>query len=43
VNKRAREADAGGTTTETWPLPRLPSGKFPSCFFRILQIVVIVV
>jgi hypothetical protein len=26
VNRRAREADAGGMTSETWPLPRSPSG-----------------
>jgi hypothetical protein len=29
VNKRAKEADLGGTTSETWP----PPGNFPSSFF----------
>jgi hypothetical protein len=38
VNKRAREADAGGTISETWPPPRSPLGIFPQSFFRNLTI-----
>jgi hypothetical protein len=38
VNIHAREADAWGTTFETWPLPRSPPGIFPSSFFRNLTI-----
>jgi hypothetical protein len=38
VNKRAREADAGGTTSETWPPPRSTSGIFAPSFFRDLTI-----
>jgi hypothetical protein len=36
ANRRAREDDAGGTTSETWPLPRLPPGNFSSCYFQNL-------
>jgi hypothetical protein len=32
-NKRAREADLGGTTSEIWPPPRLPPRNFHSSFF----------
>jgi hypothetical protein len=33
VNRRAREADLGGTTFETWSPPRLPPGNLhSSCF-----------
>jgi hypothetical protein len=28
ANRRAREADARGTTSETWPPPRSPPGNF---------------
>jgi hypothetical protein len=28
ADRRAREADAGSTTSETWPLPRSPPGNF---------------
>jgi hypothetical protein len=28
ANRRAREADAGGTTSETWLPPRSPLGNF---------------
>jgi hypothetical protein len=30
---RVREADAGGTTFETWPPPRSPPGNFPFVVF----------
>jgi hypothetical protein len=33
ANIRAREADLGGTTSETWPPPRPPPGNFPSSCF----------
>jgi hypothetical protein len=33
ANRRAREVDAGGTTSETWPPPRSPSGNFPFIVF----------
>jgi hypothetical protein len=33
ANRHAREADIGGTTSETWPLPRSPPGNFPLSFF----------
>jgi hypothetical protein len=29
ANRCAREANAGGTTSETWPPPRSPPGNFP--------------
>jgi hypothetical protein len=38
VNRRAREADAGGMTSETWPPPRSPPGIFPLSFFQNLTI-----
>jgi hypothetical protein len=33
ADRRAREADAGGTTSETWPLSQLPPGNFPFVIF----------
>jgi hypothetical protein len=33
VDRRAREADAGGMTSETWPLPRSPLGNFSFVVF----------
>jgi hypothetical protein len=33
ADRRAREADLRGTTSETWPPPRSPPGNFPSSFF----------
>jgi hypothetical protein len=36
ANRRAREADAGGMTSVTWPLPGSPPGNFPSCYFQNL-------
>jgi hypothetical protein len=33
ANRYAREADLGGTTSETWPPSRSPPGNFPSSFF----------
>jgi hypothetical protein len=38
ANRRAREVDTGGTTSETWPPPRLPPGIFPPSFFQNLTI-----
>jgi hypothetical protein len=38
VSRCAREADVGGTTSETWPLPRSPPGIFPPSLFRNLRI-----
>jgi hypothetical protein len=43
VNKRAREADARGTTSETWPPPRSPSGILLCLSTEILQFITIVV
>jgi hypothetical protein len=39
VNRRTREVDLGGTTSETWP----PPGNFSLSFYEILQFIVIVV
>jgi hypothetical protein len=33
ADRRAREADAGGTTSETWPLLQSPPGNFPFAVF----------
>jgi hypothetical protein len=33
ADRRAREADVGGTTSETWPPPRSSPGNFSSCYF----------
>jgi hypothetical protein len=33
VNRRAREADTRGTTSETWPPPRSPPDNFPFVVF----------
>jgi hypothetical protein len=33
ANRRAREVDAGGTTSETWSPPRSPLGNFPFIVF----------
>jgi hypothetical protein len=33
MDRRAREADAGGMTSETWPLPRSPLGNFSFVVF----------
>jgi hypothetical protein len=33
ANRCAREADAGGTTSETWQPPQSPPGIFPPSFF----------
>jgi hypothetical protein len=33
ANRRAREADLGGTTSETWPPPCEEPGIFPLSFF----------
>jgi hypothetical protein len=38
ANRRAREADARGTTSETWPPARSPPGIFPLLFFQNLTI-----
>jgi hypothetical protein len=43
ANKRAREADDGGTTSETWPPPRSPSGISLILSTEILQFITIVV
>jgi hypothetical protein len=43
VNRCAREADVGGTTSETWPLPRSPSGISLRLSTEILQFIAIVV
>jgi hypothetical protein len=36
ANRRAREADARGMTSKTWPPPQSPAGNFPSCYFQNL-------
>jgi hypothetical protein len=33
AGRHAREADAGGTTSETWPLPRSLPSNFPFVVF----------
>jgi hypothetical protein len=33
ANRRAREADIGGTTSETWPPPQSLPGNFPFVVF----------
>jgi hypothetical protein len=33
ADRHAREADAGGTTSETWPPPRSLPGNFPFVVF----------
>jgi hypothetical protein len=33
ANRRAREAEAGGMTSETWPPPQSPPGNFPLFIF----------
>jgi hypothetical protein len=33
TDRRAREADAGGTTSKTWPPPRSPLGNFSFIIF----------
>jgi hypothetical protein len=38
VDRHAREADIGGTTSETWPLPSLPLGNFTLFYFQNLTI-----
>jgi hypothetical protein len=38
ANGRAREGDAGGTTSKTWPLPRSALGILPPSFFQNLTI-----
>jgi hypothetical protein len=43
VNRRAREADAGGTTSETCPPPRSPSGISLRLSTEILQFITIVI
>ncbi len=44
ANRHAREADAGGTTSETWPPSRSPPGNFPLChIYESLQFIVILV
>jgi hypothetical protein len=43
ANRRAREADNGGTTSETWPPPRSPSGILLRLSTEILQFIAIVV
>jgi hypothetical protein len=43
ANNRAREADDGGTTSETWPLPRSSSGILLRLSIEILQFIAIVV
>jgi hypothetical protein len=43
ANKRAREADDGGMTSETWPPPRSPSGISLILSTEILQFITIVV
>jgi hypothetical protein len=43
ANRRARAAELGGTTSETWPPPRPEPSNFPLSFFKILQFILIVV
>jgi hypothetical protein len=43
ANRRAREANDGGTTSETWPPPRSPSGISLCVSIEILQVIAIVV
>jgi hypothetical protein len=43
ANRRDREADRGGTTSETWPPLRSPSGISLRLSTEILQFIVIVV
>jgi hypothetical protein len=43
ANRRAREADDGGTTPKTWPPPRSPSGISLRLSTEILQFITIVV
>jgi hypothetical protein len=43
ANIRAREIDAGGTTSEIWPLPRSPPGISLCLSTKILQFIAIVV
>jgi hypothetical protein len=43
ANKHAREADDGGTTFETWPPSRSPSGISLCLSIKILQFITIVV
>jgi hypothetical protein len=33
ADRHAREDDTRGTTSETWPPPRLLLGNFSSCYF----------
>jgi hypothetical protein len=41
--RRAREADGGGTTSETWPPPQSPSSISLHLSTEILQFIAIVV
>jgi hypothetical protein len=34
AGRHAREADAGGTTSKTWPSPQSPPGNLPFVIFR---------
>jgi hypothetical protein len=43
ANRRAREADDGGTTFETWPLPQSLSGILLHLSTEILQFIAIVI
>jgi hypothetical protein len=43
ANRHAREADDGGTTSETWLPPRSPSGILLRLSTEILQFIAIVV
>jgi hypothetical protein len=43
ADRRAREVDDGGTTFETWPPPRLPSGISLCLSTEILQLIAIIV
>jgi hypothetical protein len=43
ADRRAREADLGGATSETWPPHRSLPGNLHSSFSEILQFIVIVV
>jgi hypothetical protein len=43
ANRRAREADDGGTASETWPPPRSSSGISLRLSTEILQFIAIVV
>jgi hypothetical protein len=43
ADRRAREADDGGMTSETWPPPRSPSGISLHLSIEILQFIAIVV